>query len=100
MDNFAIALEDGLAHDLAAIDIADVVTNHSPLAGGCLFGGAREANLDDTSDAIAERGRSHSVDDLGVLEHIGHTNIVTEFVTPRQCPIQQERNARRPRLQG
>ena len=79
MDNFAIALEDGLAHDLAAIDIADVVTNHSPLTGGCLFGRAREANLDDTTDAVAEGGRSHGVGDFSELEHIGYMVIIPHF---------------------
>jgi len=79
MENFAIALEDGLAHDLAAIDIANIVTNHSPLAGGCLFGRAREANLDNTTGAVAEGGRSHGVSDFSELEHIGYRIIIPHF---------------------
>jgi len=79
MENFAVTLEDGLAHDLATINVTDVVANHSPLAGGCLFGRAREANLDDTTDAGAEGGRSHSVGDFSELEHIGYRIIIPYF---------------------
>ncbi len=79
MENFAIALEDGLAHDLAAIDVTNIVTNHSPLARGCLLGGAREADLDDAAGSGAEGGRSHGVGDLCELEHIGYRIIIPHF---------------------